>query len=157
MFTILIMLGCLVIDTFIVTGVNGLSLKENLTTYLGIETLFSIIGFLIGSVFLLYVPEDLFKLVCGLIIILIQFIDIIGYEYPEKVNALLLGSDSLIVFATLSWIYIPILAIFEALAITLGSLIGPKIMDSVPRMIREYLSNIVLSLIGLSMLIEFFV
>ncbi|MCQ2964886.1 MAG: hypothetical protein MJ203_04900 [archaeon] len=110
MLGLVLLLSGLVIDTFILTSVNGLTYRDNLKTYLGIETALSIVGFLIGSVILLYMPADTFKFICGLIIIAIQLIEMSNIlNFPEKVNALLLGSDSLVIFATLTWIYIPIL------------------------------------------------
>ncbi|MDO5849730.1 MAG: hypothetical protein Q4P14_00820 [Methanobacteriaceae archaeon] len=155
--TILLLAG-LVVDTFILTSVNGLSVKENIKSYLGIETTFSIIGFLIGSFILIYIPTITFKLICGLIIIVIQLIDVfINIEFPETVNALLLGSDSLVVFATLEWIYIPMLFVVEACAIVLGSYIGPKIMVYVPKFVQEYASNIVMVIIGLTLILPFLV
>ncbi|MCQ2737872.1 MAG: hypothetical protein MJ224_04635 [archaeon] len=157
MIGLILLLSGLVIDTFILTSVNGFSIKENLKTYLGIETTLSIVGFLIGSVILLYVPSDTFKFVCGVIIIIIQLIDIYGFDFPEKVNALLLGSDSLVVFATLDWFYIPVLFVFEFCAIVLGSYIGPKIMKYVPEMVQEYASNIVMIIIGITLMLHLLV
>ncbi len=154
MIGLLLLLSGLVIDTFILTSVNGLSVRENLKNYLGIETSLSILGFLIGSIILIYIPADSFKFICGVIIIIIQLIDIIGFDFPERVNALLLGSDSLVIFATLNWIYIPILFVFEACAITLGSFIGPKIMINIPKIIQEYASNIVMIIIGITLMLH---
>ena len=153
---IIIIIAGLVIDTFIMTSVNGFTLKENIRSYLGIETLFSIVGVLIGSLVLLYLSKDIFKLICGILIIIIQIIGIIGIEFPEKVNAIFLGSDSLVIFATLSWIYVPILTVFEALAITLGSTVGCKVMGYVPEFLKEYLPNMVMILIGLMLIIPMF-
>ena len=149
---IIIIIAGLVIDTFIMTSVNGFTLKENIRSYLGIETLFSIVGVLIGSLVLLYLSKDIFKLICGILIIIIQIIGIIGIEFPEKVNAILLGSDSLVIFATLSWIYIPILTVFEAIAITLGSTEGSNVMKYVPEAVAEYLPHFVMIMIGLMMI-----
>ena len=53
----IILLSGLVIDTFIITSVNGCTLKENIRSYLGIETLFSIFGVLIGSIVLFLYPR----------------------------------------------------------------------------------------------------
>lgn len=146
-------IGGLVIDTFFMTSVNGLSAKENLKSYLGIETAFSIAGFLIGSIVMIYVPEMYFKLLGAGLILLMQMLDLAGYEYPEKVNALLLGADSLIVFSTMSWINIPILTVMEFIAIMTGSLIGNKIVTKAPDFVKEYAGNFVMIVIALSMLI----
>ena len=148
----IILLSGLVIDTFIITSVNGCTLKENIRSYLGIETLFSIFGVLIGSIVLFFVSKDFFKCFCGVLIIIIQIIGISGVKFPEKVNALLLGSDSLVIFATLSWIYIPILTVFEAIAITLGSTEGSNVMKYVPEAVAEYLPHFVMIMIGLMMI-----
>ena len=157
MIGLILLLSGLVIDTFILTSVNGFSIKENLKTYLGIETTLSIVGFLIGSVILLYVPSDTFKFVCGLIIIVIQLIDMSGFNFPEKVNVLLLGSDSLVIFATLDWFYIPILFVFEFFAIILGSFVGTKVMKYVPEIVQEYASNIVMIIIGITLMLHLLV
>lgn len=155
MIELLLLLGGLVVDTFMVTSVNGLSVRKNLKTYLWIETIFSIIGFVIGSIILIYLPVHSFRFICGLIIIIIQVIDIMAwFTFPETINALLLGSDSLVVFATLPWFYIPILFVFEFCAITLGSFIGPKFMDYVPDFIKEYASNIVMFIIGFTLMFD---
>ena len=158
MLGLVLLLSGLVIDTFILTSVNGLTYRDNLKSYLGIETALSILGFLIGSFILLYMPADNFKFICGLIIIAIQLIDMSNiFNFPEKVNALLLGSDSLVIFATLSWIYIPILFVFEFCAITLGSHIGPKLMEYVPEIVQEYASNIVMIIIGITLCLHLLV
>ena len=146
-------IGGLVIDTFFMTSVNGLSAKENLKSYLGIETAFSIAGFLIGSVVMMYIPEMYFKLLGAGLILLMQMLDLAGYEYPEKVNALLLGADSLIVFSTMSWINIPILTVMEFIAIMTGSLIGNKIVANAPDFVKEYAGNFVMIIIAITMVI----
>ena len=79
--------------------------------------------------------------------------DIIGYEYHEKVNALLLGADSLIVFSTLQWYYIPVLTIMEFIAISIGSLVGKEIVCKAPSFVREYGSNIVMIIIAITMIL----
>lgn len=151
---IIILLFGLVIDTFIITSVNNKNLVSNLKNYLGIETIFSIMGFLIGSVLLLFIKESYFKLLAGIIIIFLQVIQFKGIEFGDKVNALLLGSDSLVVFATLPWYYIPILFVCELCAITLGSLIGSNVMKLIPIKYHDIIPNIVMILIGLIMIIE---
>lgn len=147
------LLSGLVIDTFIMTSVNGLSLNENLRTYLGIETLFSIIGFLIGFVILRFIPSYTFKFICGIIIIVIQLVDWYGFDFPERVNAMLLGSDSLIVFANLNWIYIPVMAVLEFCAITLGSILGFKLKDYIPEFFQEHAGHFVMFIIGFGMIL----
>lgn len=149
----ILIIGGLVIDTFLMTSVNGLTVKENLKSYLGIETAFSIAGFLIGSIVMMYIPVTWFKLFGAGLILLMQLLDIVGYEYPEKVNALLLGADSLIVFSTMNWIYIPILTIMEFVAIMAGSLIGAKIVCKAPGFVREYAGNAVMIIIALTMIL----
>lgn len=147
----LILIMSLVIDTFIITSVNGQSLKDNIKTYLGIESLFAILGVAIGSFILLFVNESLFKVISGIIIILIQAISLSGINLPDKVNALLLGADSLIVFAGLTIWYVPILSVFECIMICMGSLIGGKLINFVPMNIRDHLSEVVMIGIGLMM------
>ena len=155
MFEIIILLLGLVIDTFIVTSVNGCTIKENIKTFLGIETIFSILGVLIGSFVLLYISAIDFRFICGILIILIQIIGIMGVNLPKKVDALLLGADSLVVFATLTWIYVPILFVFEACAITLGSYVGPKFMVHVPKIIQNYAGNLIMVFIAISLMTPF--
>ena len=78
MFEIIGLLLGLVVDTFIVTSVNGCTVNENIKTFLGIETVFSIFGVAIGSFVLLYLSAIDFKFICGILIILIQIIGIMG-------------------------------------------------------------------------------
>ena len=54
MLGLILLLSGLVIDTFILTSVNGLTYRDNLKTYLGIETALSIVGFNRKSYFTLY-------------------------------------------------------------------------------------------------------
>ena len=155
MFEIIGLLLGLVVDTFILTSVNGCTVNENIKTFLGIETVFSIFGVVIGSFVLLYISAIDFKFICGILIILIQIIGIIGVNLPKKVDALLLGADSLVVFATLTWIYVPILFVIEACAITLGSYVGPKFMVYVPKVIQDYAGNLIMVIIGISLMTPF--
>ena len=146
-------LAGLVLDTFIVTGLNNSSLKANLRNFLGIETCSAIVGFILGQFILHYIPKSIFFPIVAGIIILIQFIEIYGVEFPEIVTPLLLGVDSLFVFTTLQWIAIPLLFVFEALAIILGSLIGNKVLKPIPPKIRQYLVNAVMILIAIKLVI----
>lgn len=139
----------LVVDTFLITSVNGLGVKDNLKTYLGIETFFSIVGFCLGSFLLLFCPSFIIKFVGGFLIIFLQILDLVGFDYPEKVNACLLGIDSLIVFSLLSWFYIPVLFLFEFCAILVGSWCGSRFVKFLPY--TDYYGNIVMLFIGFSM------
>lgn len=150
MIEIFIIFG-LVIDTFLITSVNDQSWIDNLKTYLGLETLFAVVGCCLGAAILDYIPIHLFKIVGGSIIILLQVTEVCGFEYSEKLNAVLLGADSLIVFSMIPWYNIPILFVSEVIAILGGSYIGSKIIKYIP--LREYLSNIVMVCIGISLLL----
>lgn len=150
MIEIFIIFG-LVIDTFLITAVNNQSCVENIKTYLGIETLFAIVGCCLGAVLLVYIPEHLFKIVGGSIIILLQVMELSGFEYPEKINALLLGADTLIVFSTLPYYYIPILSVSELIMILGGSWLGSKVIQYLP--LKEYLANMAMVGIGISLLL----
>ena len=61
-----------------------------------------------------------------------------------------LDDDSLVVFANLNWIYLPLLTLFEFSAIVLGSVIGDKFISKLPYV--DYYSNVVMCLIGLSLI-----
>lgn len=150
MIEIFIIFG-LVIDTFLITAVNNKSCVENIKTYLGIETLFAIVGCCIGSLLITFIPTHLFKIIGGVLIILLQVINISGYEYPEKINALLLGADTLIVFSTLPWTYIPVLSVSELIMILGGSWIGSKVIQYLP--LKDYLANIAMVCIGISLIL----
>ena len=144
----------LVLDTFLITSCNKCSVKENLKTYLGIETVFAIVGCILGSIILMFLSASLFKSICALIILVLQLIDVVGFKYPDKINALLLGADSLVVFANLSWIYIPVLTVCEFLAIVFGSTIGAKFVCKLPMVIQEYASNVVMICIAICLLLQ---
>ena len=145
-------LAGLVLDTFIVTGLNKADLKTNFRNFFGIETCSALVGFLLGHLLLKYVDKDLFYLAVAIIIILIQIIEIYGVEFPEVVTPLLLGIDSLFVFTVMPWYAIPCLLVFEVIAIVSGSLIGDKILEPVPVKIRQYLVNVVMVLIAIRLL-----
>lgn len=147
---ILLLLG-LVADTFLITSVNGKSVKENIKNYLGIETLYSIIGVVLGGLLLTFCQESIIKTIGGCLIISLQILQLLGFEYPEKVNSYLLGSDSLIIFSTLTWTYVPVMFVFELCAILLGTLVGNKLVEKLPY--KEYYSNICLILVGISMIL----
>ena len=146
-------LAGLVLDTFIVTGLNNSSLKTNFRNFFGIETCSAIIGFLIGQILLAYIDHTLFFWTIAIIIVIIQIIEVYGVEFPEVVTPLLLGVDSLFVFTVMPWQAIPILCAFEAIAIISGSLIGDKILEPVPPKIRKYLTNVVMVLIAIKLVI----
>ncbi|MCQ2972954.1 MAG: hypothetical protein MJ209_06805 [archaeon] len=146
-------LAGLVIDTFIVTGLNKSDLKTNFRHFFGIETCSAIVGFLLGQLILQYIDLNLFYLLIGIIIIVIQIIDIYGVEFPPVVTPLLIGIDSLFVFTVMPWFAILILLVFEAIAITAGSLIGNKLLEPVPPKIRDYLVNVVMFLIAIRLMV----
>lgn len=143
----------LVIDTFIVTGLNQSDLKSNFKNFFGIETVFATLGFIFGQVVLQYIDVKLFYYIVAIAIIGIQMIDVVGYEFPDSLNALMIGIDSLFVFAIMPWYAIPMLLVFEAIAIVGGTSIGEKLLKYVPSTIREYLVNIVMVFIAIKLVI----
>ena len=149
--TMIDIIAGLVLDTFIVTGLNNSDLKTNFRNFFGIETISAIVGFLLGQFILLYVPRGPFYITVAALIIIMQIIDICGVEFPEIVTPLLLGLDSLFVFTTMPWTAIPILCVSEAIAIISGSLIGNKILKPIPPKIRQYIVNVVMILIAIKL------
>lgn len=141
----------LIIDTFIIVSLNDDSLKNNLKHYFGIETSFAIIGFLIGSLLLKYINETLFYYIVSSLIIIVQIIDIKNIKLPKIVTPLLLGVDSLFVFTTMPIIAIPILTVFEFIAITIATYIGDRIVYKLPY--RNYISNLVMFIIAIELIL----
>ena len=143
----------LVIDTFIITGLNQSNLKSNFRNFFGIETVSAIVGFFLGQIILQYVNVKLFYIVIGILIIIMQIIDVSGYKFPDSLTALMIGIDSLFVFTVMPWIAIPMLLILEAIAIVSGTFIGGKVLKYVPPKLREYLVNIVMVFIAIKLMI----
>ena len=142
----------LVIDTFMITGLNQSSLKSNFRNFFGIETVFAIAGFLLGQVLMQFINMNLFYILVGIIIILIQIIDVSGFKFPDSITALLIGIDSMFVFTVMPWTAIPMLLIFEAIAIVSGTFIGGKLLNYVPPKLRKYLVNIVMVFIAIKLM-----
>ena len=143
----------LVIDTFIITGINNSGLKSNFRNFFGIETASAIVGFLLGQAILQYVNVKLFYFVVGILIIAMQIIDIYGFDFPDSITALMIGIDSMFVFTVMPWFAIIILLILEAIAIISGTFVGSKVLKYVPSSIRKYLVNIVMVFIAIKLMI----
>ena len=145
------MILMLVIDTFIICSLNGQNIQRNIKDYAGIETMFAVIGVFVGSIILSFISKSLFYMVAASLIILVQILDIFDVNIPSKINPLLLGADSMLVFATLDYHLIPILTIMELLAITIATFIGGKFVKYIP--FNQYLPNIAMFIIALEMLL----
>ena len=142
---------CLVIDTFIICSLNGQNITNNIKDYAGIETIFAVIGVFVGSFILSYVCESLFYMIAGVLIIIIQLLDVLNIPIPSKVTPMLLGADSMLVFAGMSYTAIPLLTIMELLAIIIASIIGNKFVKYIP--FNEYLANVAMVIIAIEMLL----
>lgn len=147
------MILALVIDTFIVTGLNKCDLKTNFKNFFGIETVFATLGFIMGQVVLQYINVNWFYHIVATVIIAMQIIDVSGYEFPASLNAMLIGIDSLFVFTIMPWYAIPMLLVFEAVAIIGGTSLGSKVMKYIPEKISKYLVNIVMVFIAIKLVL----
>lgn len=151
MIIIISVLALLVIDTFILVSLNEDNLKTNIKHYFGIETLFATIGFLLGTMIFNFIPKTLFYYIVATMIIMTQIIDIADIKLPKILTPILLGADSLFIFTVMPWIAIPILTVFELIAITGASYIGKKFVHKLPY--KEYISNVVMTLIAVKLII----
>lgn len=138
-------------DTFILVSLNNETLKTNIRHYFGIETIFAITGYLLGAMIFGYIPKTHFYYLVATLIVGTQIIDVMDIRLPEILKPILLGADSLFVFTLMPWIAIPVLTVFELVAIVSASYVGKRFVERLPY--KDYLSNIVMVIIAIKLLI----
>lgn len=138
-------------DTFILVSLNNETLKTNIRHYFGIETIFAITGYLLGAMIFGYIPKTYFYYLVATLIVGTQIIDVMDIRLPEILKPILLGADSLFVFTLMPWIAIPVLTVFELVAIVSASYVGKRFVERLPY--KDYLSNIVMVIIAIKLLI----
>ena len=141
----------LVIDSFIIISLNNDSLKTNLRNYFGIETLFAIMGYLIGNLIFSYVNRTYFNYVVALVITIVQIIDLKNIDLPSIITPILLGIDSLFIFTLMPWEAIPLLTIMELVAIVSATYIGKRFVSKLPY--TDYIGNIIMVIIAIRLII----
>lgn len=144
-------MALLVLDTFILVSLNNETLKTNIRHYFGIETIFAITGYLLGAMIFGYIPKTYFYYLVATLIVGTQIIDVMDIRLPEILKPILLGADSLFVFTLMPWIAIPVLTVFELVAIVSASYVGKRFVERLPY--KDYLSNIVMVIIAIKLLI----